>query len=107
MAQTTCPKCGATVSDGMLACPKCSALLFDPHISTVHMRVDPQLLRLRRKAENAENVPVNEHTVLLQIRGMTERLIFEEGTEVVLGRADLTYPPSSRFDLTRYGAHER
>jgi predicted component of type VI protein secretion system len=47
------------------------------------------------------------HTVLLQIRGLTERLIFEEGTDFVLGRLDLNQAAARRYDLTRFGAHER
>src|SRR5215475_5101374 len=107
MSSVQCPKCGTPVTSNMLVCPKCATLLFDPQLSTVHMRVDPRLLRLRRAQENAPGKATDEHTVVLQIRGMTERLVFEEGTEVVLGRADLTSPTTPRFDLTMYGGLER
>jgi len=91
----------------MLACPKCSTLLFDPQLSTVHMRVDPRLLRLRHNAESPHAEPKDERTVLLQVRGMVERLIFEEGTEIILGRADMSQPTAYRFDTTMYGGLER
>jgi predicted component of type VI protein secretion system len=89
-----------------LACSKCNTLLFEPKRSTVIMRVDPALLRLRRAAE-AGGSSVAEHKVQLIIRGVIERVAFEDGTELVLGRTDLGWSETDRFDLTRYGAHER
>jgi hypothetical protein len=82
-------------------------LLFDPTSSTVHIRIDPSLLRLRRNRPQEVTLPGSERTVRLQIRGLSERLTFEEDTEIVLGRIDLNNPVGSRLDLTRYGAHER
>jgi pSer/pThr/pTyr-binding forkhead associated (FHA) protein len=107
MSSMICPKCNTPVTETMLVCPKCATLLFDPQLSTVHMRVDPRLLRLRRVTDELPGVTVNEQTVLLQMRGMVERLIFEEGTEIVLGRADLSQPNAFRFDTTMYGGLER
>jgi hypothetical protein len=86
---------------------KCGALLFDPSISTVHLRIDPNLLRLRRNQEEVDKSGGLERVVSLHIRGLVEKLIFEEGTEVVLGRLDLKNPSGTRFDLTPFGAHER
>ncbi len=107
MSTITCPKCGKVSEEGTLVCTKCGTLLFNPSVSTVHMRVDPSLLRLRRTTQQAAGVTLPERTVSLQIRGMLERLNFEEGTEVVLGRSDLSAGTSARLDLSRYGAHER
>lgn len=92
----------------MLVCDRCGTLLFDPRASTVHMRVDPTLLQLRRRREKQTGpLADNSHIVSLLIRGISERLAFEEGTEIVLGRIDFTNPDLSRLDLTRYGGHER
>jgi pSer/pThr/pTyr-binding forkhead associated (FHA) protein len=72
------------------------------------MRSDPMLLRLRRNRINdADATTLPERVISLQIRGMVERLSFEEGTEVVLGRYDVTASPTPRFDLSRFGARER
>src|SRR5258708_32177303 len=108
MATILCPKCGATNESSQLVCVACGTLLFNPTTTTVHVRIDPALLRLRhtRPAEAAATT-VPEHTITLQIRGMSERLTFEEGTEVVLGRTDLAASPMQRLDLSPYGAHER
>jgi hypothetical protein len=87
---------------------KCGALLFDPSTSTVHLRIDPNLLRLRRnQEEQVDKSGGPERVVSLHIRGLVEKLIFEEGTEIVLGRLDLKNPTGTRFDLTPFGAHER
>ena len=107
MSTITCPKCGKVSEDGALVCTKCGTLLFNPSVSTVHMRVDPSLLRLRRTTQQAAGVTLPERTVSLQMRGMSERLNFEEGTEIVLGRSDLSAGTGARLDLSRYGAHER
>ena len=108
MATITCLKCGTRSETTQLVCVKCGAMLLDPSSSTVHMRIDPARLRLHRNRPEAKPAPaVTAHTVLLQIRGLTERLIFEEGAEFVLGRLDLTQPTARRYDLTRFGAHER
>jgi pSer/pThr/pTyr-binding forkhead associated (FHA) protein len=71
------------------------------------MRISPILLQLRRKqAKTSEALPPGK-LVVLQIRGLSERLNFEEGTEIVLGRNDISNPDMSRLDLTPYGGHER
>jgi len=90
-----------------MACSKCGALLFDPKASTVHMRVDPTLMEMRRRRVKPTGSLSQGRVISLQIRGVTERLAFEEGTEIVLGRIDLANPDMSRFDLTRFGGHER
>lgn len=105
-----CPTCGKGNRANALACSQCSTLFFNPRQSTVAMRIDPRILRLRRRQEEklAELEPAApECSVLLQIRGLIERLIFEQDTEVVLGRVDLNNPDPDRFDLTRFGGHER
>lgn len=107
MADETCPKCGTAYQPNQVVCLKCGNLLFNPSNSTVHVRVDPSLLRLRRTRPRDASSTGMDRTIRLQIRGMTERLTFEEGTEIVLGRVDLSAPTTSRLDLTRYGAHER
>ena len=90
-----------------VVCLNCGNLLFDPSSSTVHIRIDPSLLRLRRNRPQETTTVGLERTLRLQIRGLTERLTFEEGTEIVLGRADVHQPVGARLDLTRYGAHDR
>lgn len=107
MEKGTCAKCGTVYQSQQVVCTKCGNLLFDPTSSTVHIRIDPSLLRLRRNRPQALTQPGPERTVRLQIRGLSERLTFEEDTEIVLGRVDLNNPVGSRLDLTRYGAHER
>jgi hypothetical protein len=93
-----------------MVCSKCGALLVDPKTSTIHLRVNPDLIRLKRRP-NPETGPLPSSgeglMVHLQIRGLSERLFFEEGTSIVLGRIDVTSPDMSRFDLTRFGGHER
>lgn len=101
-----CPQCGAHNNQFAMACEKCNTLLFDPKASTTMMRIDPALLRLRRVSDSPEPVQL-EHKLQLSIRGMVERISFEEGTELVLGRTELNWTEPDRFDLTRYGAHER
>jgi pSer/pThr/pTyr-binding forkhead associated (FHA) protein len=80
--------------------------MFDPAGSTVDLRIDPKLLRRHRKSQEARSVPASAGRRLsLEIRGLTERLTFDEGTEIVLGRVDLGQQPArTRFDLTRFGA---
>lgn len=107
MVDLTCPKCKTPYREGQLVCNKCLNLLFDPKSSTVHMRIDPSLLRLRRKRELEIGKNLPERTVILQIRGLIEKLIFEEETEIVLGRIDLTHASADKFDLTAFGGHER
>jgi hypothetical protein len=107
MPEQRCPNCGVHLEGEPLVCDHCGTLLCDPKASTVHMRVSPVLLQLRRKhTKTAEALPPGK-LVILQIRGLSERLSFEEGTEIVLGRNDISNPDMSRFDLTPYGGHER
>jgi hypothetical protein len=107
MSTTVCVKCGTEFQTNQMVCMKCGALLFDPSISTVHLRIDPNLLRLRRNQDQVDKSGGPERVVTLHIRGLVEKLIFEEGTEIVLGRLDLKNPTGTRFDLTPFGAHER
>jgi pSer/pThr/pTyr-binding forkhead associated (FHA) protein len=107
MAEQRCPSCGVLLEGEPLVCDRCGTLLCDPKSSTVHMRISPILLQLRRKqAKPSEALPPGK-LVVLQIRGLSERLSFEEGTEIVLGRNDISNPDMSRLDLTPYGGHER
>ena len=107
MSENTCPKCGTPYQLYELVCKKCATLLFDPTSSTLHMRVDPNLLRLRHSHLASDTTLTPEQAISLHIRGLSERVIFEEGTEIILGRVDISQPATSRLDLTRYGAHER
>jgi pSer/pThr/pTyr-binding forkhead associated (FHA) protein len=107
MSENTCPKCGTPYQPYQLVCTKCATLLFDPTSSTLHMRVDPNLLRLRHSHLASDTTLTPEQAISLQIRGLSERVIFEEGTEIILGRVDMSQPGTSRLDLTRYGGHER
>lgn len=108
MPEIRCPKCGEVYTDAQIAiCSKCGTLLFDAKASTVHMRINPNMLRLRQKKELGTTTKIPERTLQLHVRGMVEKLIFEDKTEIVLGRVDLANPDPHRFDLTPYGAHER
>jgi pSer/pThr/pTyr-binding forkhead associated (FHA) protein len=53
---------------------------------------------------NKQGLP-NE--IVLLIRGMAERIPFQENLVAVIGRADLRIGLIPDFDLTRYGAEER
>lgn len=109
MPEQRCPNCKATLRAEELVCGNCGQLLFDPKVSTIHIRVSPDIMRLKRRdgVKTAPIIDSGEHVLLIQLRGLTERLSFEEGTSVVLGRIDVTSPDMTRFDLTRYGGHER
>lgn len=102
-----CPKCGTLLREEQLVCLKCGTLLFDPKLSTAHTRIEPQLLLLRRRRRGGTGMLAPGRVIRLRIRGLTEKLVFEEGTEIVLGRIDITHPDLSRFDLTPFGGHER
>lgn len=101
-----CTKCGTPYKINDAVCIKCGHILFDPKSSTVALRIDPNLVRLRRQRTET-GVLSPERTVTLLIRGIAERFIFEEGTEIILGRTDLLSDSPSHFDLTRYGGHDR
>ncbi|PJF31252.1 MAG: hypothetical protein CUN51_05140 [Candidatus Thermofonsia Clade 1 bacterium] len=108
MSDPKCPNCQAPCAQGDMVCRKCGMILFDPRNSTVHIRVNPELIRLRRRPEETQEIlALDERTLQIHIRGLSERLIFEEGTSVVLGRIDLNSSDVARFDLTRFGGHER
>src|SRR4051812_10366675 len=107
MTTSVCPKCGTPYQTPQAVCTKCGKLLIDPSTSTVHIRVDPNLLRLRKTRPATTAQPGNEHAVTLLIRGIGEKLVFEEGTEIILGRTDVNTTSKNRLDLTVYGAHER
>ncbi len=108
MPDLKCPNCQTPYRAGEMVCRKCGMILFDPRTSTVHIRINPDLIRLKRRpGDTHELLTISEHTLQIQIRGLSERLIFEEGTSVVLGRIDLNSPDMARFDLTRFGGHER
>jgi hypothetical protein len=107
MSVVKCSNCGTDSKDGQLTCENCGNLLFSPSVSTVHMKIDPALLRLRRDRQSTPTETYPEHMVVFQIRGMVERIAFEDGTELILGRSDLSVPGGSRLDLSRYGAHDR
>jgi hypothetical protein len=102
-----CSNCGTDGEEGQLVCEKCGALFYNASVSTVLMRVDPTLMRLRRQRQQAVDMDLPERTIVLHIRGMAERLSFEDGTEVILGRSDVSAANTDRLDLSRYGAHER
>lgn len=102
----TCSNCGTpyTLSDAV--CSKCGHVLLDTRSSTIALQVDPGLLRLKRKQTSAGRLHP-EKAVTLTVRGMAERFIFEDGTEIILGRTDLLASDPGHFDLTRFGGHDR
>ncbi len=101
-----CSNCGTPYNVNDAVCVKCGHPLFDPKSSTVVLQVDPSFLRLRR-TRTQTGILHPEKSVSLLIRGMAERFIFEEGTEIILGRTDLLTASAGHFDLTRYGGHDR
>jgi DNA-directed RNA polymerase subunit RPC12/RpoP len=101
-----CSKCGTPYNVNDAVCTKCGHVLFDPGRSTVALRIDPNLLRLRRPQVQT-GVLSPEKQVTLVIRGISEKFIFQDKTEIILGRTDpLTVSPT-HFDLTTYGGHDR
>ncbi len=107
-----CSNCGTPYKINDAVCDKCGHVLFDTRVNTVSLQVDPSLLRLRhnravKAAEGEQDSARPEKAVSLLIRGMAERFIFEEGTEIILGRTDLLSSDPGHFDLTRYGGHDR
>ena len=102
-----CEHCGKTNSQYALVCVDCGYFLVDPKESTAVIRTDPLVLRKRRTETETNETSVIQRVLVLHIRGAVERLVFEEGTELILGRADLNNPNPQCFDLTRFGAHDR
>ncbi|MEP7288922.1 MAG: FHA domain-containing protein, partial [Chloroflexota bacterium] len=108
MSTIKCLVCGTeNQTDTVKVCAQCGAVLFNPTASTINMHIDPALLRLRRVHEQDSDLNAAAHTIVLHIRGLTERLTFKEGTVIVLGRSDVGTPTLLNMDLNRYGAHER
>src|SRR5690242_4307785 len=93
-----CAKCGTLYNVNDAVCTKCGHVLFDPKSSTVALRVDPNLLRLRRQ-RSTTGLLQPERTITLMIRGIAERFIYDSGTEIILGRTDLLTASASHFDL--------
>ncbi len=102
----TCSKCGTPYTLNDAVCVKCGHVLLDTHASTIALQVDPGLLRLRRKFEE-KSAARTEKSILFKIRGMPERITFEDSTEVIMGRTDMITDDAGHFDLTRFGAHDR
>jgi hypothetical protein len=101
-----CVKCGTPYTLDSAVCLKCGHVLFDPKSSTVALRIDPNVLRLRRqRAQTGMLRP--QSSISLLIRGIAERFVCDEGTEIILGRTDLISASPTHFDLTRYGGHDR
>ncbi len=101
-----CTNCGTPYTLKDTVCSKCGHPLLDNRSSTISLQVDPSLLRLRRTHEQTGLLHA-EKAISLVIRGMAERFIFEDGTEIILGRTDLLANDPGHFDLTRYGGHDR
>ena len=101
-----CSKCGTPYTLDDTVCAQCGHVLFDPDRSTVALQIDPNLLRLRR-TQPLNGAPRPEKSVSLVVRGMVERFVFEQGTEIVLGRTDWRPADRGHFDLTRYGGRDR
>jgi hypothetical protein len=102
-----CEHCGKTNSQYALVCVDCGQFLVDPRESTAVIRTDPLALRKRRTETQTQESPTAQRVLLLHIRGSIERLMFEEGSSIILGRADLNNPNPQCLDLTRFGAHDR
>jgi len=105
-----CLNCGTPYNLDDKFCAKCGRRLADPRTSTIALQINPNMLRLHRASDTDGTEAVEEkieRTLNLQIRGMSERLLFEDGTEVILGRNTIPDSDVNHFDLTRYGAHNR
>jgi pSer/pThr/pTyr-binding forkhead associated (FHA) protein len=102
-----CEQCGTTNTQYALVCTNCGKFLVDARESTAVIRTDPLSLRKRRTDSQITERPVLQSVLVLHIRGSVERLMFEEGSTLTLGRADLNSPNPQVFDLTRFGAHDR
>ncbi len=107
MMNLVCPHCGAPVQFADKICPRCGEPVDEVTGTTLHMRVDPELLR-RRHSFPASNLTLNpDQAVCLKIRGLVERIVFEAETEIMLGRVELNQSAEGYLDLTRYGALQR
>jgi hypothetical protein len=101
-----CGKCGTPYTLNDTVCAKCGHVLFDPERSTIALQIDPNVLWLRRTHPlNGALYP--EKSVSLVVVGMVERFIFEQGTEIILGRTDSLTADPGHFDLTRYCGQAR
>jgi hypothetical protein len=101
-----CSNCGTPYTLDDSKCAKCGHVLFDPERSTVAVTIDPSAIRLRR-IQPANTTVHPDKTVALVVRGMVERFVFQEGTEVLLGRTDCFTPNARHMDLARYGGQDK
>ena len=105
--ERVCEHCGTVNGQYALICSNCDHFLVDAKESTAVIRTDPLVLRKRRTDSEIIQQPSIQRVLVLHIRGAVERLMFEEGSTLTLGRADLNNPNPQVFDLTRFGAHDR
>lgn len=101
-----CSNCGTPYTLNDSECEVCGHVLFDPQRSTVALQIDPTVLRLRH-TQVSTSACHPQKSVALVVRGIVERFIFEEGTEIVLGRTDWITTDPKHFDLTRYGGQDK
>jgi hypothetical protein len=101
-----CSNCGTPYTLEDTKCAKCGHILFDPEHSTIAVQVDPSAIRLRR-VQPTSNAAHPEKTVAIVVRGMVERFVFQEGTEVLLGRTDCSTGNARHMDLARYGGQDK
>ena len=101
-----CSNCGTPYTVDDSECEICGHVLFDPERSTIALQIDPTMLRIRRN-QPPSNLCLPQKSVALIVRGMVERFLLQEGTEIVLGRTDYLTADSHRFDLTRYGGQDK
>jgi hypothetical protein len=102
-----CAKCGAIIDPSQKTCLKCGTVSPNALPGTVHLRGAANVLRLRRGRAYEARSSLPEWTVILQIRGLSERLQFVDGAEVILGQPDVLRERETCVDLSRYGAHQR
>jgi FHA domain len=102
-----CSKCGVTVESGQQVCSTCATLGLASSPGTMHLRVDAATLRLRRARQDEARAQLPEWSVNLHSRGLSERLNFVEGTQVILGRTAVVGQQERYLDLDRYGGRQR
>lgn len=102
-----CAKCGRLIEANLATCTQCTALESNVSIGTAHLRSTATVRRVDpfRQEPTVSRLP--EWLVELQIRGLAERFHFVEGTEVMLGRGQLTSCSVTYVDLDRYGGRQR